>query len=235
VGKQTAALTRHGDKVKSVLVDATQLADLQPDTARPDGWIAIPRAAAVADGGSALRDDRPCTVIALEVLDNLPHDIVTVGGDGAWTGQVEVVAGRQEAAGDAPSTPPRLAVREEVLPGPSDVWIRALECAHRSAQPQSPPPPTNRALRWLADIRNTLAGRPPQPAGAAFVPTGALQLLVGLRACLPRADLLLADFDRLPPPNVGKLPADMAVNDVGATLAAANAPLVAGKHPGTRE
>jgi hypothetical protein len=96
--------------------------------------------------------------------------------------------------------------------------------------------------RALHAAKSLLRGRfdwlqlPQQPDGvqhAAYVPTGALQMLQGLRKLLPQHRLLLADFDGLPPPSVH---AQTVRTDTRVLMycPAHNSPITASKDPEKR-
>ena len=128
------------------------------------GWGAVDRA--------------PCFVVALEVLDNLPHDRVARGDDGAWT-QTRVAA---DAAG----------VPFEYVEPLADPLIRRVAAVTGASGDQ---PSGERGL--LDAVRRAFevaTGR----SDVAFVPTGAARLLDALHDARPNHRLVAADFDALP-------------------------------------
>ena len=131
------------------------------------GWGAVDRA--------------PCFVVALEVLDNLPHDRVARGRDGAWT-QTRVAA---DAAG-APF---------EVLEPLTDPLIRRV--VGHSVTDRTDRPGGARGLldaaRRAFDVATGM-----RASDVVFVPTGAARLLDALHDARPNHRLVAADFDALP-------------------------------------
>ena len=216
---QEAAVAAHGDRVRVVAADAT---DLQ----------------------SALTPDlRPCFVIGLEVLDNLPHDkAVRLASGGPWQETTVLEAGRGDGG------PVRLS--EALRPVCDPLISEALTVAEAISLPSLTAP-----LPRLAEVRGRLvqaaraftaipwtghldlAAPPVAPLGASsalYLPTGALQMLRGLRALLPRHRLILADFDVLPPAVVlaSTLQSDCRVD---AYCPAHGSPLTASKDPASRK
>lgn len=131
------------------------------------GWGAVDRA--------------PCFVVALEVLDNLPHDRVARGADGAWT-QTRVAA---DAAG----------VPFEYLEPLTDPLIRRV--MGHSVTDRTDRPGGARGLLHAArrafDVATGMS-----TSGVVFVPTGAARLLDALHDARPNHRLVAADFDALP-------------------------------------
>ena len=131
------------------------------------GWGAVDRA--------------PCFVVALEVLDNLPHDRVARGADGAWT-QTRVAA---DAAGVPfeylePLTDPL--IRRVMVHSVTDRTVRsggARGLLH--------------AARRAFDVATGMSA-----SDVVFVPTGAARLLDALHDARPNHRLVAADFDALP-------------------------------------
>jgi hypothetical protein len=186
-------------------------------------------------------DGRPCFVLGLEVLDNLPHDkVVALEGRGlceTWVEEVEAEAEGAEAV-PAPLPPPRRRrTLQEVYRPLADADIAEVYRFSAAARPPPPPP----RLAWARALARALPVSrarllPPPPPGllhARYVPTGALRLLRALRAALPAHRLLLADFDALPPPAVAA--ATVAADArVLAYAPAEGAPLTASKDAATR-
>ena len=152
------------------------------------GWGAVDRA--------------PCFVVALEVLDNLPHDRVARGRDGAWT-QTRVAA---DAAG-APF---------EVLEPLTDPLIRRV--VGHSVTDRTDLNPKSGGARGLLDAARRAfdVATGMRTSGVVFVPTGAARLLDALHDARPNHRLVAADFDALP----------------GVRMEGANAPIVASQASG---
>ena len=166
--------------------------------------------------------DDGCFVVSLEVLDNMPHDkIVSVGG-GPWLETVvetsEVDGARVEAHRPLDDSLVREAVAAfgidtNVVASSRDAVLRARSGAHRMAATlfNAPPPDHERLL-------------------SAFVPTGALTMLHVLRDSFPSHRLIAADFDYLPPPDLGL---SAFAKHARVVEPAFLEPLVAGRHPGS--
>jgi hypothetical protein len=192
--KQRARLARHGDKVD----------------VRVQSFLEWRSAAECC-----------CAVIALEVLDNLPHDKVVTGSNSprdptAWK-QVHVCSDAETGE------------LSEATSAMTDALI--VEAARWFCVPRVEPalPFTWRPEELLrrAVLRNLQRQRENREVArdaskqAAFVPTGAIQLMHVLRDAFPRHRLLVADFDQLPPSNA---PRD--ANLPGALEGCINAPIV---------
>lgn len=236
---QNAALKDHSGVARSMVMDAMELGS------------------SCAANGSPLCSD-PCMVIALEVLDNLPHDkLVCLGGQlhESWVRRVDKEDVDPRVAADAGCRP----VFEEVYLPVHSTAARSPSLAAAVAQLMgidsgtgqtdhekstgSNPAEYKRGL--LSSLASILPGSgrwpgsllPPAPTGlqwARYIPTGAYRLLVSLRKALPRHDLLLADFTELPPPSVQQ----QTVHGDSAVLQyapGAGAPLTASKDTSTRK
>jgi len=168
-------------------------ADLSARFAALVGDATLPETWAGAGGADARGEE--CHVFGLEVLDNLPHDLVRRGPGGAWE---EALVAPRASSPAAAAAPAAAAVAggagwEEVWQPLQDPLVeRCLrsfpwgEAAGGSF--------VDRALRLF--LEGALG---PAPAGGrVFLPTGCLQLLETLCAVRPRHRLLLADFDALP-------------------------------------
>ncbi len=185
---QRAALQAagHGAVARSVHADALQLGELP-----------------------ALHSREPCFVVALEVLDNLPHDkvvcidgalhearVVEEGGGGGGGG---AAGGRRETY--APLADPTLAAAWAAMEAHGRAgWAEWGGGGSLRARAARALPPLPRALQ-----RGAYAHLPPPPPRfewALCAPTGAFSLLRRVREALPAARLLLADFAVLPPPAV---------------------------------
>ena len=172
-----------------------------------------------------LHDARPCTVVALEVLDNLPHDKV-VCLDGAlhetWVEEEEddEVAGGAQQQQQQQQRQPRRREAYRPLADPLIVetwqWMEAHGSAAAAAEAGGGGGGGGALQRLLQLAAAPLAAlcralprrapRLPLPGGfqwALHAPTGSLALLKALRAALPAHSLLLADFSHLPHPRLG--------------------------------
>lgn len=149
-----------------------------------------------------LHSPHPCTVIAMEVLDNLPHDkVVCLSGTlyETWVEEEEEQRQQAEHQGSAP-------VRREVyrpLADPQLLETWALMQEYGSSSSSSKAGPLTSALAALCRAVLPQRSSAPTPPGfqwALHAPTGALALLKSLTAALPAHSLLLADFSHLPHP-----------------------------------
>lgn len=157
--RQRERVQRHAARCRVVQADATTWEGVPPTGAEPG----------------------PCYVLALEVLDNLPHD------KAQW---------RLLPQGDQRTGP--TGWLEAVVVDDGTVPAAAGERSDRGARevfrPLSDPLLTHAIRLW------GVAGDRP-----AFVPTGALRLLQTLHARLgPEARLVFADFDSLPEPRISE-------------------------------
>lgn len=197
--RQLVTLHRHAAVATSELCDATQLS-------------------------SVLCSD-PCVVIALEVLDNLPHDkVVRFAARDAWQ-QTCVHSERGHVRMEAYSD-----VRDPLIHSTLSAW---LEYTATVASPSARVSMTAKLSKWVQSIvpqRHAL----PAPDGledAMYLPTGAHQLVKALHAALPQHALIAADFHMLPPPRVQQRRDD---NTVQVYAPARNTPLTASKDETTR-
>jgi hypothetical protein len=152
-----------------------------------------------------LHDARPCTVVALEVLDNLPHDKVVCLGGALHEACVEE---RGSSSGAAVERAERYRPLADPLLLEAWQWMEAYGTLQGRRQqlllPTGPLAALCRALPRSAAAA-AAAPAPPLPPGfqwAMHAPTGALALLKALRAALPAHSLLLADFSHLPHPKL---------------------------------
>ena len=206
----------------------------------------------------AVADDRPCFVLALEVLDNLPHDKVVRVAGGGWR-ETRVGAGGAEELHAV--TDGAVAALLPEVERCRAAWLAAVRAQWpparllRRALGRLPPPGAAHAalVRNVAGggsaslLRECLAAAafPPAPVARAppplqlsaadgaveyarYVPTGALRMLRELRRALPAHRLIASDFSALPPPRVGAATAAGEAS-VAAYQPAAGAPLVAGR------
>lgn len=186
---------------------------------------------ATARAGWGPADTAPCVFLALEVLDNLPHDRL-VRRDGVWletrvtgmqppsaplpaplqrkggeAGRLAAAAAR--AAASVEQEGERLALVEAPLSDPLMARCLALWQAHEAAEGRRP-------LRRMQAAVSRLMGAREAAERIAFLPTGWLRLLETLAEARPAFRLLAADFDALPNVRVPGL----------------RAPLVASQRPG---
>lgn len=183
------------DSVRYTIVEiAPNLVGRQRETLDP--WIKSGHANVVNEDIlkwlSAERDDtgHPCTVgddmthiIACEVLDNLPHDLVRVSGN-------EVSQAFVQDASPMNSTARTLQWSDKVDPTTNAAMASfgVLSSADRS---------TRSPLQWIerALMQNSLE---------YWVPTTCYELLRALLSRYARMSLLVADFDHLPGANPGQ-------------------------------
>ena len=118
-------------------------------------------------------------VVALEVLDNLPHDLVRRDDEGVLEAHVSD-AGKVEYARLAD---PAIRFCLDALGGDDFGSFEAQ-------------PPAGRPLAFLGSMLESMVGR--RQKTAAYVPTGAYMLLSDVCAAFPRHTLTLGDFDWLP-------------------------------------
>ncbi|ETW03116.1 hypothetical protein H310_05540 [Aphanomyces invadans] len=157
-----------------------------------------------------------CYFVAMEVLDNLPHDKVTQEG-GQW--HETWVNPKTLSEHHRPLTDPLIRQTLEHFP---------LELPLREQYK-----PAARFLRKALRM-------PEKTLHSAFVPTGAMQLLNTLKTSFPKHHLIAADFDELPAPSLDAASATHQLynhprsptSTASGSLHAANAPLVASKTAG---
>jgi hypothetical protein len=172
-----------------------------------------------------------CFFIAMEVLDNLPHDKVSLRR-GKW---YETIVRAADDTNDRTSDAARLQLEEGSRPLEDPLIRLTLErfgC-------ELPLRVQYRVNNAIAKKVRALFGKDANDLDAAFVPTGAMQLLNTLQSSFPRHHLIAADFDELPPPTLsGSSPVQplyhalSPTSTTSGTLCAANAPLVASKTSG---
>ncbi|KAF0696747.1 Aste57867_12506 [Aphanomyces stellatus] len=159
--------------------------------------------------------DEHCYFVAMEVLDNLPHDKVTQDG-GEWFEtwvDAATLAEERRPLTDA-------LIQQTLAHFPCDLPLREQF------------KPSSRVLRKVM-------GLPEKVLHSAFVPTGAMQLLNTLQTSFPKHHLIAADFDALPSPSLDAhaqhkpfLHTRSPTSTASGPLHAANAPLVASKTAG---
>ncbi|TMW67067.1 hypothetical protein Poli38472_012183 [Pythium oligandrum] len=185
-----------------------------------------------ADAHDVVNDQ--CFFLAMEVLDNLPHDKVAVK-NGQWYETVVMAKAKTTTTED---TTLALAL-EEQLRAINDPLIRQTLEYFGCDLPLSV---SYRVNNEFAKKVRELFGKNEMSLDAAFIPTGAMQLLNTLRVSFPRHHLIAADFDELPAPSLNAKspikplhhPLSPTATSEG-TLCAGNAPLVASKTTGVTE
>lgn len=176
-------------------------------------------------------ETKDCFVLALEVLDNLPHDKVALDGN-VWK--------------ETHVYPTQDGYEEKTLEL-QDAWIKKtmahfpcslpLHSAYRFNHPYVIYPlcSNHELSRILQALRKRFLKE--KQLHAAFIPTGAMQLLHVLHTKFPKHQWIAADFDTLPSPSIkasaihqpfhhSNSPTSLGTGP----LHAANAPLVASKH-----
>lgn len=130
------------------------------------------------------RDERECTVIACEVLDNLPHDLVRLEADGSLS-QGMVVTNDAATFRDVPG---RYYFEFQPLTDPLIIeYLNAMDLQlHRD--------PWERLIQGA----HTIFPEYIYPRNCRFIPTTAFTLLSRLQHILPNANLLIFDFHQLP-------------------------------------
>lgn len=172
-----------------------------------------------------------CFFLAMEVLDNLPHDKVTLQ-NGKWYESIVRISSEVE---EGESADIKLKLAEDMRPV-DDLLIRQTM---RLFGCELPLTVQYRVNNSFARRVRSMVGKEEKELHSAFIPTGAMQLLNTLRSSFPRHHMIAADFDSLPAPNLDPKspvkalhhPLSMTSTSTG-TLFAANAPLVASKTSG---
>ena len=133
--------------------------------------------------------DEACFVIALEVLDNLPHDRVwrPTRGEGGWT-QTIVQKNSTTGALEERDAPLEDALIERTLQAIDLTADLAVSGDGGAYQPRG----------ILHSIRSAFKSLGSSGGEAWFVPTGAVKLMETLHAKRPNHRLIAADFDSLP-------------------------------------
>ncbi|POM70918.1 Hypothetical protein PHPALM_12586 [Phytophthora palmivora] len=165
-----------------------------------------------------------CFFLALEVLDNLPHDKVTLQ-NGKWYETIVKMQSGEESP-----------VLQEAMRPVKDMLIRQTL---RYFGCELPLRVSYKYNTGLAQRVRHMLGKDDPVLNSAFIPTGAMQLLHTLRTAFPKHHLIAADFDSLPAPNLDEKspikaiehPLSTTATSAG-TLFAGNAPLVASKVTG---
>lgn len=132
-------------------------------------------------------DDRQCSLIMCEVLDNCPHDLVRTNRDGSLS-QAYIAANSEARYGN--QTP---ALQFVFAPSITDPLIQRCTETMEAFKPGYF---ATKLADRLLDVLN-LWDRA-QKHRCHFVPTGAVSLLESIRARLPNSSCLVVDFDSLP-------------------------------------
>ena len=133
--------------------------------------------------------DEPCFVVALEVLDNLPHDVVRYSTEDLqpYQGLVSI-----DHTGDF----------TELWEPVQDPLIRRYLNLFRSVRHPLLPPGAPFYLgwipRWMRRMLHTYTPFYPNLTQPHYIPTGALQFLDVLKKHFPLHRLVLSDFSSLP-------------------------------------
>mmetsp|Transcript_1562 Transcript_1562/g.3342 ORF Transcript_1562/g.3342 Transcript_1562/m.3342 type:complete len:465 (-) Transcript_1562:1286-2680(-) len=145
----------------------------------------------VAEGNSMFLapSDMPTAVISLELLDNLPHDKI---GKCMETG--EILQAEVAPASSIDSDP----VDKERA---SSTWTH-LDTSQPYIETFSSM--NDPLLQHILSVAPSLY-QPTVSMGPRWVPTVALGILLKLFECRPNSSVAFADFDWLPPPDVGSL------------------------------
>lgn len=237
------------------------LRTMQESVLRERGHTAVARAVhanAMDLRGGGISNLAPCFVLALEVLDNLPQDkavlLRNANGEASWYETVVSLQPTREVVA-ADGRPVR---RESYRPLHDALLSRTLDfVVDRSSGALLPRRSVTSALRhavastgWLGDLIQRVKDRipllrsntkgvtlPPPPqdfVAAAYVPTGFAAVLESIAQDLPAAELVIADFDELPPPRVDEARAarEDAHVECYAPAYSATQPIVAGKYDG---
>ncbi|KAG7381674.1 hypothetical protein PHYBOEH_010814 [Phytophthora boehmeriae] len=159
-----------------------------------------------------------CFFLAMEVLDNLPHDKVTLQ-NGKW---YETVVEEKEI--DGCETP---MLQESVRPV-KDKLIRQTLHSFGCELPLRVHYKNNSGL---AQRVRRMIGSDDPVLNSAFVPTGAMQLLNTLQKAFPKHHLIAADFDSLPAPQLDDKSLVKAINHPLSPTATSSGPLFAGNAP----
>jgi hypothetical protein len=127
------------------------------------------------------RVEGPCHVVAMEMLDNMPHDKVVWSPEEGWREVVLVPKQQQEGDQEEALTGERWtevkrAVKDALITRALELWL------------ETNPEPTLSMWQKLRGERSV----------SIWLPTSTLSFLEVCRDRLPQAKLLLGDFDELP-------------------------------------
>ena len=135
-------------------------------------------------------EPRPCTIIALEVFDNLPHDLIKYRNEDGVLLEGHVGSNEEAAYGSVPGK----------------LWLEWRECRDsliaEFVQEAESIGWQSASLRGHSMRRLLERIAPPgsyvNPWSTEFIPTGAHSLLKQLKTKFPEHRLLASDFSRLP-------------------------------------
>ncbi|KAI9918438.1 hypothetical protein PsorP6_011595 [Peronosclerospora sorghi] len=175
------------------------------------------------------RINTQCFFLALEVLDNLPHDKVTLLNGKWYETVIKMQNNKCVSASEGP-------VLQEARRPLNDMLIRQTL---RHFGCELPLRVSYKYNNRLAQRVRRILGKDVPTLNSAFISTGAMQLLNTLRTVFPKHHLIAADFDSLPAPNLDDSSLVKAIEHPlsptatsSGTLFASNAPLVASKVAG---
>jgi hypothetical protein len=163
-----------------------------------------------------------CFFVAMEVLDNLPHDKVSLHS-GKWHETLVQMRPADEAEQwrEYPS------LEETARPVQDPLIRQTLE--HFGCDL---PLETRYKFNFgLARAARKVLGKQDIALNSAFLPTGAMQLINTLRTAFPKHHLIAADFDSLPPPNLDAKSSIKALDHPLSPTATSDGPLFAGNAP----
>lgn len=150
--------------------------------------------------------DEPCFVVALEVLDNLPHDVVRYSTDDLkpYQGIISI-----DKTGDFAE------LWEPVQDPLIQRYLNLFASVRRPLLPPGAPFYLSWIPQWLRHTMHKEAPFYPNLTQPHFIPTGALQMLDVLKKHFPLHRLVFSDFSSLPD-----------------TIKGVNAPVVQTRHNG---
>lgn len=158
--------------------DHSMFSVVQGDAADPSTW------------SNVQTDSANVVVIAMEVLDNLPHDKVTEvieeNGDHLWV-QSLVYDSAQTREAEGRPTEVQVLMDDPYIRRALHTWIQHKE--------------EGKQHHSLFSFTRDIFDRFIDSSGVVdpvFLPTGALQLFDTLHSCVPQHQLIAADFDHLP-------------------------------------
>ena len=171
---------RHGDRFRSIPLHI----DWQRSDLVPDDFL----------------ESEPVFVLALELLDNFPHDKVRFerkSHESAWT----------------PTQQARVVVDEQGRPAEIFEELKDTYIQKAASILPSSSPPHQKKNSPITQFLKRIFGRRKEESELrrdVFVPTGALIWLENLKKAFPAHHLFVADFDALPPPTLPQN--DQAIN-----------------------
>mmetsp|Transcript_9816 Transcript_9816/g.19290 ORF Transcript_9816/g.19290 Transcript_9816/m.19290 type:complete len:471 (+) Transcript_9816:91-1503(+) len=201
-------------------------------------------------------EDGPCAVIALEVLDNLPHDKLVrklsaekkaevSGKDPWWIYSSNDILEWHQTHVLPLEEDTKDKFGEQFRPLSDPLAVRAAELfLGRHQLPANPDTNSqghdqnntlmDRVVDWARSSLmkgRMLSEEAPEESKArsVFVPTGAVQMLDTLATKFPQHEVLAADFNMLPPPEISSWEMMRRRGEPGSIFGVRNAPLVASK------